>query len=94
MEKWKNCEDSCKCDPNLNELGGDYSMSKTTRKEKVKWYGICANNNPPEQTLSILRDALSHMGEATVYWAAAEAQYRFNNDFGRRVDALVTGIRS
>ena len=34
MENCKNCEDSCTCDPNLNELGGEYSMHKTTRKEK------------------------------------------------------------
>ena len=42
---------------------------------------------------AILRDALSHMGEAKVYRPDAEAQSRFNNDFGRGVDALVTGRR-
>ena len=44
--------------------------------------------------IEIFQDALSHMGEATVYRAAAEAQYWFNNDFGRGVDALVTGRRN
>ena len=34
------------------------------------------------------------MGEATVYQVAVEAHYRFNNEFLRRVDALVTGRRS
>ena len=52
------------------------------------------NNNPSEQTFAILWNALSHIGEATVYQAAAEAQSWFNNDFGRRVGALVTGRRS
>ena len=68
----------------LNELGNEYRMSKTAHKEKEQGYGICA----------IFRDALSHMGEATVYWAAAEAQSWLKNDFGRRVDALVTGHRT
>ena len=94
MEKYKKCEDSCTCDPNLNELGGEYSMSKTTRKEKGQGYGICANNDPSEHKISIFQDDLSHMGEATVYRAAAEAQSRFNNYFGRGVHALVTGRRS
>ena len=43
MEKFKKCEERCTCDQNLNELGGEYSMSKTTRKEKEQGYGICAN---------------------------------------------------
>ena len=90
MEKCKNYEG----DPNSNELGGEYSMSKTTRKEKEQGQDIFANNDPSEQKFAILRDALSHTGDATVYLAAAEAQYWFNNDFGRRVDTLVTGRRS
>ena len=94
MEKYKKCEDSCTCDPNLNELGGEYSMSKTTRKEKGQGYGICANNDPSEHKISIFQDDLSHMGEATVYRADSEAHYQFNNDFGRGLDALVIGRRS
>ena len=43
---------------------------------------------------TILKNALSHMREETVYQVAAESQSRFNNDFGRGVDALVTGRRS
>ena len=78
----------------LNELGGEYSMSKITQKEKEQGYDICANKNPLEQKFTILRDALSHMVEATVYQSVAEAQYWFNNDFRRRVDALVTGRMS
>ena len=46
----------------VNELGGDYSMSKTTRKEKEQVYVICANNNPSEQNFAIFQDALSHIG--------------------------------
>ena len=34
------------------------------------------------------------MGEAKVYQAPAEEQSRFNNDFGRRFDAVVTGLSS
>ena len=64
------------------------------RKEKEQGYGICANNDPSEPKKSIFRDALSHMGDATVYWAAAEAQSQFNNDFGHGVDILVTGCKS
>ena len=45
LEKCKNCEDSCTCDQNLNELGGEYSMSKKTRKGKEQEYGLCANND-------------------------------------------------
>ena len=87
-------EDNCTCDPTLNELGVEYSMSKTTRTDKEQGYVIRTNNNPSEQKFAIFQDALSHMGEDTVYWVDAEAQYWFNNDFGRRVDALVTGYRS
>ena len=29
----------------VNDLGGKYSMSKTTPKEKEQGYGILANNN-------------------------------------------------
>ena len=43
-------------------------MSKTTRKDKEQGYDISANNDPLEQKHTILRDALSHMEEATVYW--------------------------
>ena len=94
MEKCKKCEDSCTCDPNVNELGDEYSMPKTTCKEKEQGYGIRANNNPSEQNVAIFRDALSHMRDATMYWAAAEAQSRFNNDFGHGVDVLVPGLRN
>ena len=30
----------------VKDLGGKYSMSKTTPKEKEQGYGICANNDP------------------------------------------------
>ena len=69
-------------------------MSKTTRKEKEQGYGICENNNQLEQKNILSGDVLSHIGEDTVYRAAAEAQSWFNNDFGRGVDALLTGRRS
>ena len=46
MEKCKKCEDSCTFDPNLNELGGECSIPKTTRKDKEQGYGIHANNDP------------------------------------------------
>ena len=49
----------------VNELVDDYSMYKTTPKEKEQGYGICANNDPPGGK-SIFLDALSHMGETTV----------------------------
>ena len=78
----------------VNELGGEYSTSKTTRKAKEQGYGICENNDPSEQIFAIFRDDLSHMGEATAYRTAAESPSRFNNEFVRRVDALVTGSRS
>ena len=94
MEKCKKCEDSCTCDPNVNELGDEYSMPKTTCKEKEQGYGIRANNNPSEQKFAIVQDDLSLMGEAVVYRAASEAQSRFNNDFGHRVDKIVTRRRS
>ena len=32
----------------VNELGGEYSMSKTTRKDKEQGYDIRANNDPLE----------------------------------------------
>ena len=44
----------------VNKLGGEYSMSKTTRKEKEQGYGIRANNDQPEQNFEIFRDYLSH----------------------------------
>ena len=57
-------------------------------------YGIRANNDPSERNFAILRDALSHMGNTSVYVAAAEAQSRGNNDWGLGVDYLVTGHKS
>ena len=66
----------------VNDLGGKYSMSKTTPKEKKQGYGIRANNDPSERKISIFRDDLSHMGNASVYVAAAEAQSWGNNDWG------------
>ena len=78
----------------VNDLGGKYRMSKITPKEKEQGYGICANNDPSEQNFAIFIDALSHMGNASVYVAAAEAQSRGNNDWGLGVDSLVTGCKS
>ena len=69
-------------------------MSKTTPKEKEQGYGIRANNDPSERNFAIFRDALSHMGNASVYVAASEAQSRGNNDWGLGVDSLVTGHNS
>ena len=69
-------------------------MSKTTRKEKEQGYGIHTNENLCEQTFAVFWDALSHMGEDTVYQADAEAQYWFNNGFGCGVYTLVTGCSS
>ena len=66
----------------LNDLGGKYSMSKTTPKENEQGYGIRANNDPSEQNFAIFRYALSHIFNASVYVAAAEAQSRGNNDWG------------
>ena len=78
----------------VNDLGGKYSMSKTTPKEREQGYGIRANNDPSQRNFSIFRDALSHMGNASVYVAPAEAQSRGNNDWGIGVDSLVTGRKS
>ena len=69
-------------------------MSKTTPKEKEQGYGIHANNDPSERNVAIFKDALSHMGNASVYVAAAEAQSRGNNDWGLGVDSSVTGRKS
>ena len=78
----------------VNDLGGKYSISKTTPKEKEQGYGIRANNDPSERNFAIFRDALSHLGNASVYVAAAEAQSRGNNDWVIGVDSLVTGLKS
>ena len=78
----------------VNDLGGKYSISKTTPKEKEQGYGICANNDPYERNFAIFRDALSHMDNASVYIAASEAQSRGNDDWGLGVDFLVTGCKS
>ena len=69
-------------------------MSKTTPKEKEEGYGIRANNDPSERIFAIFRDALSHMGNASVYIAAAESQSWGNNDWGLGVESLVTGSKS
>ena len=50
----------------VNDLGGKYSISKTTPKEKEQGYGIRANNDPSERNFAIFRYALSHMGNASV----------------------------
>ena len=69
-------------------------MSKTTPKDKEQGYGIRANNDQSERNFAIFRDALSHMGNASVYVAAAGAQSRGNNYWGLGVDSLVTGRKS
>ena len=63
----------------VNYLGGKYSMFKTTPKEKEQEYGIRANNDPSERNFAIFRDAFSHLDNASVYVAAAEAQSWRNN---------------
>ena len=78
----------------VNYLGGKYSMSKTTPKEKEQGYGIRSNNYLSKRKFSIFRDALSHMGNASVYVAAAGAQSWGNNYWGLGVDSLVTGSKS
>ena len=78
----------------VNDLGGKYSMSKTTPKEKEQGYGICANNDPSEINFAIFRDALSHMGNPFVYVAADESHSRGNNDWVLGVESLVTGCKS
>ena len=75
----------------VNDLGGKYNMSKTTPKEKEQGYGIRVSNNPSERNFAIFRDALSHMGNTSVYVSAAEAQSQGNNDWGLGVNYLVTG---
>ena len=78
----------------VNDLGGKYSMSKTTPKDKEEGYGIRDNNYPSERNFEIFRYALSHMGNTSVYVAAAEAQSRGNNDWGIGVESLVNGLKS
>ena len=56
-------------------------MSKTTPKEKEQGYGISANTDPSKRKFAIFRYALSHMVNAYVYVADAEAQSRVNNDW-------------
>ena len=51
----------------INELGGKYSMKQTSRKEKKEGYGILPNNDPSEREFAIHRDAMSHMGNASIY---------------------------
>ena len=60
----------------VNDLGVKYSISKTTPKDKEQGYVIRANNDPYERNFAIFRDALSHMGNASVYVSADEAQSR------------------
>ena len=78
----------------VKDLGGNYSMSKTTPTEKEQGYGIRVNNDPSKRNVAIFRYALSQMGNASVYVAAAEAQSQGNNDWGLGVDSLVTGCNS
>ena len=78
----------------VNDLGGKYSMSKTTPKEKEQVYGIRANNNPSKRKFAIFQDALSHMDNASVYVSDAEAQSRGNNDWGLGVKSIVTARKS
>ena len=78
----------------VNDLGGKYSMSSTTPKEKEQGYGILANNDPSERSFAIFRYSLSHMGNSSVYVAAAEKQSRGNKYWGLGVDSLVTSCKS
>ena len=81
MEKCNNVKTAEKNDPNLNELGGEYRMSKKRVKGRNTDMEFMQINIQSDENVAICRDALSHMGDAKVYWAAAEAQYRFNNEF-------------
>ena len=78
----------------VNDLGGKYSMSKTTPKEKEQGYVIHAKKDPSGRNFAIFRNALSHMGNDYVYIAAAEAQSWVNNDWVIGVESLVTGCKS
>ena len=78
----------------VNKFKGKYRMSKTSRIEKEDGHGIYASNNPSEQNVAIFRDTLLHMGNASIYRGAAEAQSRYKDDFGRGVDALMTRGKS
>ena len=93
MGKYNKCEDSCTCDPNFNHLRVSIAFPKQRvkiRNKDTTFVQITIH----QEKIAIFRDALLHMGEATVYQAAAESQSRFNNEFRRGVDALVTGCRS
>ena len=74
--------------------GGDYNMPKTTRKEKEQGYGIRSNHNLSEQNFALFSDALSLMGNALVYRAAAKGQSQHSNNFGHGVNAPVIGRTS
>ena len=75
----------------IDQFDGKYITRKTTATEKKVGYKIVCVNNPSERNFVIVRDALSHMENASIYRVVAKAQLRMNNNFGHNMDALVTG---
>ena len=78
----------------LSAINGAKSWSVITEEEKLACLGMRANNDPSEQNFAVFSDALYVGGRIDIQIAAGKGQTRYNHDFNRNHQQLVSGRRS
>ncbi len=78
----------------LSNGGGRFSWAVSSEEEKKASLGMRATNDPSESQFATFTEALATGGRVGVDLASGIGQTRFNKDFGRAQDQLVTGRRS
>ena len=78
----------------LSVVGGKYSQAELSAEEIEKSLNVRASNDPCEEVFSTFTENLQMYGRIGLDNAAAMGQTRFNNDFGRNANTLVSGRKS
>ena len=78
----------------LSAINGAKSWSVITEEEKLACLGMRANNDPAEQNFAVFSDALDVGGRIDIQIAAGKGQTRYNHDFNRNHQQLVSGRSS
>ena len=78
----------------LSAILGCKSWSVISEEEKEACLGMRANNDPAEQNFAVFSDALEMGGRIDIETAAGKGQTRYNHDFNRNHQQLVTGRKS
>ena len=75
----------------LSAIQGLKSWSVISDREKEACIGMRANNDPAEQNFAVFTNALEMGGRIDLETAAGKGQTRYNHDFNRNHQLLVTG---